>query len=107
MRHIASILAGCIMMISLNGVLADGGSMTELRELISAREDTDISCDELANLLTSLNYSAVVGDGNVIVIADGKALVLIPNGNRPGLCDIDATVLQCSNTGMYEVDREA
>ncbi|HNX09076.1 MAG TPA: hypothetical protein PKL29_03070 [Methanothrix sp.] len=107
MRHIAAILAGCIMMISMNGVLAEGGSMADLKGLISAREDTDISCDELASILTSFNYSAVVGDDNVIVIADGKALVLVPNGDRPGLCDIDATFLQCGNTGMYEVDRAA
>jgi hypothetical protein len=107
MKLIAAILAGCIMMISLNGVLADGGSMAELKELISSREDTDMSCEELASILTTCNYSAVVGDGNAIVIADGKALVLIPNGNRPGLCDIDATILQCSNTGMYEVDKAA
>lgn len=105
MRRIAAIIAGCIMMISLNTVLAEDGSMAELKELISAREDTDISCDELASILTSFNYSAVVGDGNVIVIADGKALVLVPNGDRPGLCDIDSTIFRCSNTGMYEVER--
>jgi hypothetical protein len=42
---------------------------------------------DLAFFLATHNYSAVPKDGYVNVDLDSKICRLVPNGDKPGLCD--------------------
>ena len=60
-----------------------------MKELISYNEDVWISAQDLAFFLATHNYDAVPKDGYVEVHIDKTVLKLVPNGDKPGLCEIE------------------
>ena len=105
MRCIIVILIGCIMMISMNAAMAQGENIAGLMKLISSNEISSMNCEDLAILFTSNNYNAIPRDGYVELNLGGTIFMFTPNGNKPGLCEIEMVIKQCPNTMMYEVDR--
>ncbi len=61
-----------------------------LKELISSIEDVWMSVQDLAFFLATHNYDAVPEDGYVEIHIDNTVLKLVPNGDKPGLCEIEA-----------------
>ncbi len=81
-------IAACIFVICLSTASTIGEDRSDLESLISAYEDTRMDSQDLAFFLASHNYDAEPKDGYVEVNLQGKICKLIPNGDRPGLCDI-------------------
>jgi hypothetical protein len=67
---------------------ASGNDLSELRERIFAYEDPKITIQDLAFYLVTHNYDARPTDDYVEVKLNCTLYKLIPNGNKPGLCDI-------------------
>ena len=67
---------------------ASGSDVTELRELTSSFDDPKMTVQDLAYYLVTHNYDATPRDGYVELQIDGESYKLVPNGNKPGLCDI-------------------
>lgn len=68
--------------------------VSDLRELISTFDDPGMTSYDLAFYLASHGYDAVPEDGRVVLVLKGSTYDLIPNGEKPGLCDI---LLKASN----------
>jgi hypothetical protein len=83
-----AIMAACIIMVSLNTASAMLEDVSDLKELISINEDTRMNSLDLAFFLATHDYRAVSRDGYVDVDLNGKIYKLVPNGDKPGLCDI-------------------
>lgn len=77
------------LMISLNTASAVGEDVANLKRLITAFEDVSMDAQDLAFFLATHNFDAVPEDGYVKLNLLGKVYRLVPNGNRPGLCDIE------------------
>lgn len=73
-KYLMAIMAACIITVGLNTASASG-------------EDIRMNSQDLAFFLATHNYSAVPEDGYVNVDLDGKICRLVPNGDKPGLCD--------------------
>jgi hypothetical protein len=84
----SAIITTCLLVICLNTTSAMGEDRSDLHNLISANEDTRMDCQDLAFFLVTHNYDAEPKDGYVEVNLQGKILRLVPNGDKPGLCDI-------------------
>ena len=80
-------MAACILMAFMNTASAMGEDISDLKKLISVNEDTRMNSLDLAFFLATHNYSVVPKDGYVNVDLDGKIFRLVPNGDKPGLCD--------------------
>ncbi|NMC09500.1 MAG: hypothetical protein GYA39_00755 [Methanothrix sp.] len=76
-------------MISLNTASAVGEDVANLKRLITAFEDVSMDAQDLAFFLATHNFDAIPEDGYVKLNLLGKVYRLVPNGNRPGLCDIE------------------
>ena len=61
-----------------------------LNQLISSFEDQLIDSQDLAFFLATHGYDAVPKGKHVEVTLSGAVYRLIPNGEKPGLCDIIA-----------------
>ncbi len=83
-----AIMASFILTFGLNTASASGEDISDLKKLISVNEDTRINSEDLAFFLATHNYHAAPRGGQVNVDLDGKILKLVPNGDKPGLCDI-------------------
>lgn len=105
MRWIIAIVDGYAILACLNATLAKGENFSDLKNLISSREDPGINCEELAHLLNFYNCNSIPRQGYAELNLDGAFLMLTPNGDNPGLCEIEIAIQQCPNTRMYEVDR--
>jgi hypothetical protein len=105
MRWIIAIAAGCAILACLNAALAQGENFSDLKNLISSREDPSMNCEELSHLLNFHNYNSIPRQGYVELNLGGAFFMLTPNGDHPGLCEIEISIQQCPNTRMYEVDR--
>ena len=81
-------MAACIIMVSLNTASAMLEDVSDLKELISINEDTRMNSHDLALFLATHDYRAVPRDDYVDVDLNGKICKLVPNGDKPGLCDI-------------------
>ncbi len=77
------------LMIPLNTASAVGEDISDLKRLITAFEDISMDSQDLAFFLATHNFDAVPRDGYVKLNLLGKVYRLIPNGNKPGLCDIE------------------
>jgi len=80
-------LAGIVSM-SQGTAQASGGNLEDLYHLI-AFEDSRMDLQDLAFFLVTHNFDASPLDGYVQLNLDGKIFRLVPNGERPGLCDIE------------------
>jgi hypothetical protein len=87
-KYLLAIMAACILMAFMNTAFAMNEDISDLKKLISVNEDIRMNSQNLAFFLATHNYSAVPKDGCVNVDLDGKICRLVPNGDKPGLCDI-------------------
>jgi len=87
-KYLLAITAACILMAVTNTASAVGEDISDLKKLISGNEDTRMDTQDLAFFLATHNYNAVPRDGYVELNLNGKIYKLIPNSEKPGLCDI-------------------
>ena len=87
-KYLIATMAVCIIAIGLNTASASGEDISDLKKLISINEDVSMNSQDLAFFLATHNYSAVPKDGYINVDLAGKTYKLVPNGDKPGLCDI-------------------
>ena len=88
MRWVGAIISACILIISLNCASAQGENISDLKKLISSNEDTRMNSQDLAFFLATHNYNAEPKDSYVELNLNGMICKLIPNGEKPGLCDL-------------------
>ncbi|HUS74557.1 MAG TPA: hypothetical protein VMY43_00975 [Methanothrix sp.] len=88
-KYLLAIMAACILMALLNTAFAMNDDISDLKKLISGNEDTRMNSKDLAFFLATHNYDAVPMDGYVELNLNGKLHKLIPNSEKPGLCDIE------------------
>jgi hypothetical protein len=86
--YLLALTAACILMACMNMASAASEDISDLKKLISSNEDTRMNSQDLAFFLATHNYRAIPRDGCVEVDLDGKICKLVPNGNKPELCDI-------------------
>ena len=91
-----AIMGACILLVGLNAASAGGQDISDLKNLISVNEDTRINSQDLAFFLALHNYDVVPRDGYVELKLDGTICKLVPNGEKPGLCDIISLKLGCN-----------
>ncbi|MBN1235421.1 MAG: hypothetical protein JW999_05140 [Methanotrichaceae archaeon] len=81
-----------ILILMLTGLLlsacAIAKDISQLHELIISFEDPKMTAEDLAFYLVTHNYNAKPMEGYVELQTNGMAYKLIPNGDKPGLCDI-------------------
>ena len=87
-KYLSAITAACILMAVMNTASAMGEDISDLKKLISGNEDTRMDTQDLAFFLATHNYNAVPRDGYVELNLNGTIYKLIPNSEKPGLCDI-------------------
>jgi hypothetical protein len=87
---------GIILIFILIGLLqtasASGNDITELKKRIFSFDDPRIAVQDLAFFLLTHNFDAKPMDDYVEVKLDRTIYKLIPNGNKPGLCDISTAI---------------
>ena len=88
-KYLLAITAACILMAFMNTASVIGEDISDLKNLISGNEDTRMNSQDLAFFLATHNYNAVPRDGYVELNLNGIICKLIPNGEKPGLCDIE------------------
>jgi hypothetical protein len=90
MRWFKTMMAICIIAVSLNPVMAFGEieNITSLKNLITSFDDRGIDSRDLAFFLVTHNYDATPVGDHVEVKLNNEVYILTPNGDRPGLCDI-------------------
>ena len=86
-KYLMAIMAASILMAFINTAFAMSEDISDLKKLISVNEDVRMNFQDLAFFLATHNYGAVPKDGYVNVDLDGKIFRLVPNGDKPGLCD--------------------
>jgi hypothetical protein len=89
MRYLLAIIAACILMAFLNMASAMNEDISDLKKLISGNEDARMNSQDLAFFLATHNYDAVPRGGYVELNLNGTIYKLIPNGEKPGLSDIE------------------
>jgi predicted small secreted protein len=89
-KYLLAITAACILMAYMNTASAIGEDISDLKNLISGNEDTRMNSQDLAFFLATHNYDAVPRDGYVELNLNGIIYKLVPNSEKPGLCDIES-----------------
>jgi hypothetical protein len=89
-KYLLPIMTAFSITVGLNIASASGEDISDLKILISANEDIRMNSQDLATFLATHNYRAVPKDMAMHINVDlaGKIYKLVPNGNKPGLCDI-------------------
>ena len=88
-KYLRAIMAACILMALINTAFAMGEDISDLKKLISGNEDTRMNAQDLAFFLATHNYNAMLRGGYVELNMNGIIYKLIPNSEKPGLCDIE------------------
>ena len=88
MKWISTIITFCIIMVSLNTASALGENISDLKKLISVSEDTRMNFEGLAFVLATHGFDATPKSSYVEIRLHNEIYKLIPNGNKPGLCDM-------------------
>jgi hypothetical protein len=90
MRWLKTMMAICIIAVSLNSGMAFGENenISGLKNLITSFDDRGINSQDLAFFLVTHNYDATPAGNHVEVKLNGEVYLLTPNGDLPGLCDI-------------------
>ncbi len=87
-----------ILTIILAGLLhtasASGNDILELRERIFSFDDPRITAQDLAFFLLTHNFDAKPMGDYVELDLNGAIYKLVPNGDKPGLCDISPAIPQ-------------
>ncbi|MCX6674552.1 MAG: hypothetical protein NTY37_12330 [Methanothrix sp.] len=63
--------------------------ISDLKKFISGNEDMRMNSQDLAFFLVTHNYNALPRGGYVELNLNGIIYKLIPNNEKPGLCDIE------------------
>jgi hypothetical protein len=71
---------------------ASGDDISELRERIFSFDDPRITVQDLAFFLLTHNFDAKPMGDYVELNLNGTIYKLIPNGDKPGLCDISPAI---------------
>jgi hypothetical protein len=77
---------------SLQTASASGNDITELKERIFSFDDPKITIQDLAFFLLTHNFDAKPMGDYVELKLNGTIYKLIPNGDKPGLCDISPAI---------------
>ena len=90
MRWLKVMMAVCIIAVSLNSGMAFGENenISSLKNLLTSFDDPGMNSRDLAFFLVTHNYDATPVGDHVEVKINLETYLLIPNGDRPGLCDI-------------------
>ena len=90
MRRLKAFMAICIIAVSLVPAISAGKTenLTDLKSLLTSFDDRNINSQDLAFFLVTHDYDATPVGSKVEVKLNEKVYVLVPNGDRPGLCDI-------------------
>ena len=88
-KYLAIIVLACTMTVISTTASAESDDLYSLRNLIMSFEDSRICSTDLAFFLATHNYTAVPRDDHVDLFLNGEIYRLVPNGNSPGLCDIE------------------
>jgi hypothetical protein len=88
-KYLLAIMAACFLVSLLNTAYAMGEDISDLEKLISGNEDTRMNSQDLAFFLATHNYDAVPRSGYVELNLNGTIYKLIPNSEKPGLCDME------------------
>ncbi len=102
-----AIIAICIAMISISTATAIGGDTSDLKNLISSIEKTDMSSQDVASFLAAYGFDATAKDGYVELVLEGRIYKITPNADKPGSYDTEIMIQQCPNTKMYEEDKRS
>ncbi|OPY53108.1 MAG: hypothetical protein A4E49_01544 [Methanosaeta sp. PtaU1.Bin112] len=76
----------------LQSASASGNDIIELKERLSSFDDPKITVQDLAFFLMTHNFDAKPTGNGVELDLDGTIYKLVPNGNKPGLCDISPAI---------------
>jgi hypothetical protein len=71
---------------------ASGDGVNELKESISSFDDPKITVQDLAFFLMTHNFDAKPTSDGVELNLEGTTYKLVPNGDKPGLCDISPAI---------------
>ena len=90
-KYLAVIVLACTMAAILSAITASAESddLYSLKNLVTSFEDRLISSTDLAFFLATHNYDAVPRGDHVDLLLNGKVYKLVPNGDAPGLCNIE------------------
>jgi hypothetical protein len=87
---------GIILIFILIGLLqtasASGNDITELKERIFSFDDPKITVQDLAFFLLTHNFDAKPMGDYIELKLNGTIYKLIPNGDKPGLCNISPAI---------------
>lgn len=91
-KYLAVIALACAMAAILSAITASAESddLTSLKKLVTSFEDRLINSSDLAFFLATHNYDAVPKGDHVDLFLNGKVYKLVPNGDAPGLCNIES-----------------
>jgi hypothetical protein len=92
-KYLVAITVTCIILITLNCASAVGDEKLDLKSLVTAFEDARMDSQDLAFYLATHDFDAAPRDGYVELNLYGKTYRMTPNGNKPGLCDIEPEIM--------------
>jgi len=76
--------------INCAAAISQNDNISSLKSLLTSFDDPNMDAADLAFFLVTHNYNAVPAGNFVEVKIDGRVYQLVPNGKKPGLCDIAA-----------------
>jgi len=90
-KYLAMIVLACTMTAILSAITASAESddLYSLKNLITSFEDSLINPLDLAFFLATHNYDVVPRGDHVDLFLNGSVYKLVPNGDAPGLCNIE------------------
>jgi hypothetical protein len=74
---------------STTSASASDEGLFDLKELTSSFDDPQMNSYDLAFYLATHGFNAVPDSGHVELSQSGSIYILTPNGEKPGLCDIE------------------
>jgi hypothetical protein len=92
-KYLVGLVAACIVLVALNCASATEDELFDLKSLVTAFEDVRMNSQDLAFYLATHGYNAAPKNGYVELSLYGQTYRLTPNGNGPGLCDIELEIL--------------
>jgi hypothetical protein len=90
-KYLAVIALACTMTAILSAITvsAESDDLYSLKNLVTSFEDRLINSSDLAFFLATHNYDVVPRGDHVDLFLNGKVYKLFPNGDAPGLCNIE------------------
>jgi hypothetical protein len=93
-KYLAVIVLACTTMAILSTITitasAESDDLYSLKNLVTSFEDRLINSSDLAFFLATHNYDVVPRGDHVDLFLNGKVYKLLPNGDAPGLCNIES-----------------